>query len=646
MSTPDLSLPIDARLYRYRNLQTVFPMPEWSSLAKWKRRSEEIRQHLWLTTGLNDRTSAFKAKGRVIKSFEHEGIVVENIRVEALPGLCVMGNLYRPKSPKGRLPLVLQPHGHAMHSRTQPVAHGSVPHRAMNHAFNDFAAFAWSMIAQARDSMQIAHGTLLSGNDKQVCNLLGLSVFGLQINNCIKVLDYLLTRSDIDARRVGCTGESGGATQTYFLAALDDRVKVAAPAVMLSGHFQGGCVCENSPLLHLDYSTVDYAALIAPRPLFLTGCTGDWTHHMRERELKSLKQLYALYGKEELLDSFYQDESHNYDRRSREHVYAWMVRHLIDPTFSRRRIAESKRPIPSSKQLLVHDTPVPPVPNAITSQKALIKMWRDHHERPDRDHNTAATLGLKMPARDDLLVRARTPAYAWPVGSLSENHIAYGRFSEESELTCHFALPKRGRQTLLVLRAWKSESAYGRFIRRPPKSLRRAIDKGYGVVLPLLFGQQSLQIVKAYREQVEESYLATSYNRTTHQHQAGDILTTAAVIERELRMPLKNVIVVAERDIALVSLVAWSAICGATKSGPLFGDLHGIDLSHPPDWARHAYFPLILRGGGIPDLARLWKGRHGDLSGLSGASRRLFPATIKSRLAPRTLDQLIAAATR
>lgn len=646
MSTPDLSLPIDARLYRYRNVQSVYPLPDWGTLAQWKRKRQEVRRHLWLTTGLNDRTNAFRAKGRVIRTFEHEGIVIENIRVEALPGLYVMGNLYRPKNPKGKLPLVLQPHGHGMHSRTQPLGHGSVPHRAMNHAFNGFAAFAWSMIGLADDVMQIDHRTLLSGKDKRICNLFGLSMFGLQVNNSIKVLDYLLTRKDIDARRIGCTGESGGATQTYFLAALDDRVKVAAPAVMLSGHYQGGCVCENTPLLHLDYSTVDYAALIAPRPLFLTGCTGDWTHHMRERELESLRQLYALYGKEDLLGSFYQDESHNYDKRSREHVYAWMTRHLIDSSFSKRRILESKRPIPTPKQLLVHDTPVPPVANAVTSQKALIEMWRDHHDRPDRDHNTTATLGLTMPAKDDLLVRNQTPAYAWADGSLSGNRITYGRFSEESGLTCRFVLPKRGQKTLLVIRSWKSESAYSRFIRTPPGSLQKAIDNGCGVVLPLLFGQHSPEIVKAHRDQVEDSYIATSYNRTTHQHQAGDILTTAALIERDLGIPLRNVILVAERDIALTSLVGWSAIDGATKSGPIVGDLSGIDPLNPAHWSRHAYFPLILRGGGIPDLARLWKGRRGDLSGLSGASRRLFPATFKSRLAPRNLDQLIAAAVR
>jgi len=645
MSIADLSLPIDARLYRFRNVQSVFPMPDWGTLAQWKRKRQAIRQHLWLSTGMNDRTSAFRAKGRVIDTFEHEGIVVENIRIETLPGLYVMGNLYRPKNPKGKLPLVLHPHGHGMHSRTEPLGHGSVPHRAMNHAFHGFAAFAWSMIGLANDVMQLEHRALLSGKDKHICNLLGLSMFGLQTNNSIKVLDYLLTRKDIDARRVGCTGESGGATQTYFLSALDDRIKVAAPAVMLSGHYQGGCVCENTPLLHLDYSTVDYAALIAPRPLFLTGCTGDWTHHMRERELKSLKELYALYGQEDSIDGFYQDERHNYDRRSRERVLAWMVRHLIDPSFADRRVPESRKPIPTRNQLLVHDTPVPPVTNTVTSQKALIATWRDLHARPDRENNIAGTLGLTMPARDDLLVRNQTPAYAWPEGSLADNRITYGRFSEESGISCRFVLPGK-RKTLLILRAWRSEGACNRFVANPPAAVQRAIGKGYGIVVPLLFGQSAPDVVKAYREQVEEGYLSTSYNRTRHQHQAGDILTTAALIERNLGIPLKDVILVAERDIGLVSLVGWSAIEGATKSGPIVTDLRGIDLENPAHWARHAYFPLILRGGGIPDLARQWRGRRGEISGLGAANRRMFPSAIKTRTAPRSLDQLVSVAAR
>ena len=208
MATPDTSFPIDARLYDFRNYQSVFSLPEWGSLPQWKKDRKKVQQHLRLCAGLSEGTDGFKAKGKVVNTFQHDGITVENIRIESLPGLYVMGNLYRPSESRGKLPLVLNPHGHGVHSRTAPLRDGlfSVPHRSMNLALQGFAAFAWSMTAHEDDAMQIEHRALLQGPEKQVCNVLGLSMFGIQLNSSIKVLDYLLSRGDIDARRVGCTG--------------------------------------------------------------------------------------------------------------------------------------------------------------------------------------------------------------------------------------------------------------------------------------------------------------------------------------------------------------------------------------------------------------------------------------------------------
>ena len=644
MANQDASLPIDARLYAFRNYQSVFPLPDWGSLAQWKKEREVIRQQVWLCSGLNDQTMAFKAKGRVIQAFEHEGITVENIRIEALPGLYVMGNLYRPTKPRGKLPLVLNPHGHGMHSRTRPLDVASVPHRAMNQALLGFAAFAWSMTAHEEDAMQIEHQGLLRGPEKSVCNVLGLSSFGLQLNNSIKVLDYLLSRDDMDSRRVGCTGESGGGTQTYYLAAVDERVKVAAPAVMLSGHFQGGCVCENAPLLHLRYSTVHFAGLIAPRPLIITGCTGDWSHHMREREFASLQELYDLYGKGEAVDYFYQDERHNYDQASREHVYAWMMRWLEDRSFTERRIPESEKPIPRPEELLVHQTPVPPVKRAVTSTKELIRVWTGLHQKPDAEMSAASVLNLEYPDKGDILVRSQTPRYAYRKGTLAQNTITYGRFSEDSGLTCRFVPPKRGKSCTMILRGWKDPDAWQRFARRPPKAVQKWIDDGNGELLPLLFGQRSDEVVDAYREAIESSYLFTSFNRTAHMHQAGDIVTTARLAEVEFRVSLKNLTIVADHEMALVSFVAWAFLCSQTKIGPFAGDLRGMDLTDPENWVKHAYFPLILRAGGVTDLVRLCKGNRAFLSGVTAACRKLFSREFRTIEERCGLEKLIEGA--
>ena len=508
-----------------------------------------------------------------------------------------------------------------------------------------FAAFAWSMTAHEEDAMQIEHRMLLQGPEKQVCNVLGLSMFGLQLNSSIKVLDYLLSRNDIDARRVGCTGESGGATQTYYLAAADDRVKVAAPCVMLSGHYQGGCVCENAPLLHLDYSTVHYVGLIAPRPLLLTGCTGDWTHHMREREYASLKELYRLHGKEDSIDGFYQDESHNYNQASRERVNAWMAQWLLRDNKVEERIPESDKPVPEPEELLVHKTPVPPVKNAITTKSALIRMWRDLHQRPDREENTADALNLLYPDKGDILVRNQTPRYAYRRGGLGGNQITYGRFSEDSSLACRFATPSRGKPCYLIVRAWKNPGAWQRFAARPPKAVQRLMDEGNGVILPLLFGQRLDEEVQAYREMIEDSYLFTSYNRTPHQHLAGDIVTTVRLAETEMRIKPGNIVLVADREMGLTAFAAWAFLCSKTEMGPFAGDLRGMDLMDPASWVRHAYLPLVLRGGGVKDLVRLCKGRKASLSGVRQSCRKLFPAAFKAQEKSRSVEEFLEAAS-
>ncbi len=639
MVSPDLSLPDDGRLYRLRHYQSVLPLPTWGDLGQWQRARPAILAHLWRCTGLNAQTAAFAARGVVEDVFEHEGLLVENVRIETLPGVFVVGNLYRPKNAPGPLPLVLNPHGHAMQARTVPLDLYSVPHRAMNQALMGCAAFAYSMIGYDHDAGPLEHGTLLRGAVKRRCNALGLSQFGLQLNNSIKALDYLCSRPEIDASRVGCTGESGGGTQTYFLAAVDERVKVAAPAVMLSGHFQGGCVCENAPLLHLEFSNLHYAALIAPRPLLLLGCTGDWTHHLRTRELPCLRQLYALYDREEALGGFFQDEAHNYDQASREQVYTWMRRWLQQDGQRTRRVRESRRPVPAPERLRLAPAPAAGGAPTVRNEAELLGVWRQLHCRPAPPEETAAILGLQVPPAADLLVRSQDPHHVLARRE-GMGRIHYGLFSEDSSLRCRLVVPKTGERTLLLIGDWQDASQWQGFADAPPPAYRRRIAAGWGLLAPWLFGPTGVAVVDEARQQLEESYLFTTFNRTTAMHQAGDIVTTVRLAEVELGIAPRTITVVAEGAHALVALAAWAFLSHRGAVGPLFADLSQADPTGATAWSETAWFPLLEGAGGLAALAALAGSGVACLTGM-GAGRASLPVAWRVRRARADLAGLL-----
>jgi hypothetical protein len=173
------------------------------------------------------------------------------------------------------------------------------------------------------DSRQLSH---TFGGKREA--LWGLSLAGLQLWNGIRALDFLESLPQVDKSRIGATGASGGGTQTFLLAAVDARVKVAAPVNMISLHMQGGCLCENQPGLRLDTDNVELSATIAPRPLLMVSASGDWTNETMRLEHPAMRKFYALLGAEDHLHALQVDAPHNYNQKSREAVYAWMARWL------------------------------------------------------------------------------------------------------------------------------------------------------------------------------------------------------------------------------------------------------------------------------------------------------------------------------
>ncbi|PYQ17062.1 MAG: hypothetical protein DMF80_02335 [Acidobacteria bacterium] len=337
---------------RYRTLDDRFAVRRYSSLPEWQRRAAYLREHVLASAGLLPMPERTPLRAEVFDEQKHDDYSVSKVYLESRPGFFVTGNLYRP-SGSGPFPAILSPHGHWAYGRLENTELASVPGRAISLARQGFVVFSYDMIGY-NDSRQLTHAF---GGKRE--SLWGLSLAGLQLWNSIRSLDFLQSRPEVDPGRIGCTGASGGGTQTFLLAAVDERVKVAAPVNMISLHMQGGCLCENPPGLRLDTNNVELAATIAPRPLLMVSATGDWTAETPQLEYPEMRSFYALFGAEDHLHAAQFQAEHNYNRESREAVYAWMARWLQDAPADVHVAEKPFQPDALPRLLVFHGRPLP-----------------------------------------------------------------------------------------------------------------------------------------------------------------------------------------------------------------------------------------------------------------------------------------------
>ena len=287
-----------------------------ANLSEWKDRSFKILNQLKLGMQLNVLSNKKPIKAVIHSRQEMDGYTVENVFFESIPGFYVTGNLYRPKKSYDSYAGILCPHGHDNNKEGRFREQTQI--RCATLARMGAIVFAWDMVGYG-DSKQCSHDVK--------------GVQRLQTINSIHSLDFLLTLPGIDKNRIGITGESGGGTQSFLLSALDHRIKVSVPVVMISAHFFGGCNCESGMPIHKNgnYQTnnVEIAALTAPRPMLMISDGDDWTRNTPNIEFPFMKNIYALYHLENNIENIHlPNDKHDYGKSKRMGMYPFMAKYL------------------------------------------------------------------------------------------------------------------------------------------------------------------------------------------------------------------------------------------------------------------------------------------------------------------------------
>ncbi|HEV7349788.1 alpha/beta hydrolase family protein [Telluribacter sp.] len=330
-----------------------------ASLAAWQQRSQKIKERLREGMELQQVPPRPQSAPLLHSRREMDGYTVENVAFESLPGIYVTGNLYRPARQLKSYAVILSPHGHGPDMRF----HQQTQKRCGTLARMGALVFVPDMIGQG---------------DMKQCEHKLSKALKLQTINNIRALDFLLSLPNADPERLAVVGESGGGTQTFVLTALDSRVKVAAPTVMVSAYFFGGCTCESGMPIHkkgeFQTNNVEIAALAAPRPMLLISDGGDWTKNNPKVEYPHIQQIYGLYGKKDQVSNVhFPAEKHDFGPNKRAAMYPFMAKYL---KLDEKQVDESRVQVLDRKVLTVFDEAHPRPANAVVGDEAVLALLK------------------------------------------------------------------------------------------------------------------------------------------------------------------------------------------------------------------------------------------------------------------------------
>jgi len=625
--------PTDARLGSPKTLNDYFPFIVPKTKEAWETRRKQLREQLLVATGLWPMPEKTPLNAVVHGKSERDGYTIEKVYFASMPGHYVCGNLYRPKANPDREgggerkhPGVLFAHGHwaggRFHDDGEKAAAASVksggePDLERGRYFMQalpatlaklgFVVFHYDMIGYS-DSTAIPHR---EGFKDAEAELRLQSFIGLQTWNSVRALDFLSSLADVNPKKLGMTGASGGGTQTFMLAAIDDRLASAFPAVMVSTAMQGGCVCENCSLLRVNTGNVEIAALFAPKPMACSAAN-DWTKDMMTKGYPELQQLYDLYGaKDKVAVRAWLEYGHQYNVHARQMMYSWFLKHLAgkdeevkEPPF---------KPVVPTKDLSVFDSEHTRPKDELNAAKLRDAMTKAGDEQMAKlapkgaeslkEFGRAVGTALRVMVNSSLpsSIAVRLGPLESKLGGVTVHRAVLGRSDEKDAVpTCGaFGTKFRGDKAVIWLHP---QGKAGLFVDgKPSAALTALTEAGCAVVAPDLLGTGENALPKPMP--VDRGFAAYTYgyNRSLLANRVHDALTLIAFGTSILKA--KTIHLAGWREMGVVAVLA-KALAGEAVAKTA-ADLNQFRFENVKDTADPMMLPGAVKYGGLPAFLAL-----------------------------------------
>ena len=300
-----------------------------ASVAEWASRKSALRQQLTKAWG-NFPARTTPPEVRKAGEVQRDGYRVEKLLIQTLPGVWMTANAYVPNA-AGKVPALLMVHGHWRGAKQDPV----VQSRCIGAVKLGFFVLVVDAFGAGERGVGRALGEYHGDMTAATLLPVGLPLSGLQVFENMRAVDYLQTRREVDADRIGISGASGGGNQSMYAGAWDERLDAVVPVCSV-GNYQAYlgaacCMCEVVPGALTFTEEGGVLGLVAPRALMVINATRD-SRQFSDAEAKvSLKQAQSVFdalGKPQNLRHTLFESGHDYSQPMREAVYGWMTLHL------------------------------------------------------------------------------------------------------------------------------------------------------------------------------------------------------------------------------------------------------------------------------------------------------------------------------